>query len=56
MAATTRRHFLFILFLLLMVLICAGGVALLVYGAMNNGIPMPKLPGIAPQISMVPHG
>ena len=56
MAATTRRHPLYILFLLLMVLLCAAGIALVIYGSVNNGIPAPKLPGIAPHIALVPHG
>lgn len=56
MAATPRRHTLYILFLLLMVLLCAAGIALMVYGSANNGIPAPKLPGISPYIALVPHG
>lgn len=56
MAATRRRHPLYVLFLMLMVLLCAVGVALLIYGSLHNGIPMPKLPGIAPKIARVPHG
>lgn len=56
MAATSRRHPLYVLFLLLMALLCAAGIALVVYGSMNNGIPAPKLPVIAPRIAWVPHG
>ena len=56
MAATPRRHPLYVLFILLMVLLCAAGVALMVYGAMNNGIPTPRLPGLAPRISRGLHG
>lgn len=51
MAATKHRSWLFILFVLLMVLLCAAGVALVIYGSQTNGIPAPKLPGIAPHIS-----
>ena len=56
MAAASRRHPLYILFLLLMTLLCAAGIALVVYGAVNNGVPAPKMPGIAPRIAWVPHG
>lgn len=56
MAATGRRHFLYILFLLVMALVFAAGVALVIYGVVNNGFSAPKLPGVAPLISLVPHG
>ena len=56
MAATSRRHPLFILFLLLMALLCVAGIALMVYGSMTNGIPGPRLPGLPPLISRGPHG
>ena len=56
MAASSRRHPLFLLFLLLMLLMLAGGVALTVYGAMHNGVPAPKLPGIAPKLARLLHG
>ena len=56
MAATPRRHRLYLLFLLLMALLCAAGIALMVYGSMNNGIPVPKLPGVAPRIAWYRHG
>lgn len=56
MAGTKRRSFLFALFVLLMLLICVGGVALLIYGATNNGIPAPKLPGSSPRFAWYPHG
>ena len=56
MAATSHRHPLYVLFILLMTLLCVAGVALLIYGSTHNGIPMPRLPGIAPHISRVPHG
>ena len=55
MAASSRRHPLYVLFLLLMALMCAAGVALVIYGSLHNGIPMPKLPGV-PRISWYPHG
>ena len=56
MAATSRRHPLYILFLLLMALLCAAGVALVIYGSAHNGVPAPKLPGIPPRIAWGPHG
>ena len=56
MPATSRRHPLYRLFLLIMVLLCAAGIALVIYGSLNNGIPMPKLPGSAPRISWYRHG
>lgn len=56
MATTSRRHPLYILFLLLMVILCAAGVALVVYGVVNNGVPAPKMPGLPPRIAWVPHG
>ena len=55
MAASSRRHPLYLLFLLLMALICVAGVALVIYGSLNNGIPAPKLPG-RPLISWSGHG
>lgn len=55
MAASSRRHPLYLLFLLLMALMCAAGVALVIYGSLTNGIPTPKVPGI-PLISWYVHG
>ena len=55
MAASSRRHPLYLLFLLLMALVCAAGVALVIYGSLNNGIPVPKVPG-RPVISWYGHG
>lgn len=55
MAASSRRHPLYLLFLLLMALMCAAGVALVIYGSMTNGIPMPRLPG-KPLIAWYGHG
>ena len=56
MTATGRRHPLYVLFLLLMALLCVIGVALVIYGSLNNGISLPRLPGLAPKIAQVPHG
>lgn len=56
MSAKPRKHPLYILFLLLMALLCAAGIGLMIYGSLHNGIPMPKLPGIAPHIAWYRHG
>ena len=56
MAETPRRHPLFILFLLLMLLVCAAGIALVIYGSMSNGVAAPKMPGLPPRIAWTPHG
>lgn len=56
MAASGRRSRLYILFLLLMVLLLAGGVALMVYGIQTNGVPAPKLPGMPSMFAWCRHG
>ena len=56
MAEPSRHHPLFPLFLLLMALLCVAGIALMIYGSLNNGVPAPRMPGIAPRIAQVPHG
>lgn len=55
MTVSSRRHPLYLLFLLLMALMFVSGVALVIYGSLTNGIPTPKLPGI-PLISWYGHG
>ena len=56
MAATGRRHPLYVLFLLLMALLGVLGVALVVYGSLHNGVALPRLPGLLPKLAQVPHG
>lgn len=56
MAVTPRRNPLYIVFLLVMALLCVAGVALLIYGSAHNGIPAPKLPGIGPRFAWLWHG
>lgn len=45
MAKKESLHPLYIAFLVLMALILLAGLFLLVYGSMNNGLPVPSLPG-----------
>lgn len=57
MSEPHRRHFLYILFLLLMMLILAAGVALMIYGSLHNGVSLPRWPGQLPRLALqVPHG
>lgn len=48
MGKKDKRHPLYVLFLLLMWLLLACGVALLISGSIHNGVVSPRLPGMKP--------
>ncbi len=45
MAAKKRSNRGYAIFIIVLVILLIGAIALFVYGSMNNGIPQPRLPG-----------